>query len=268
MTSELFIGIPHAAHAPERRPGLERILAQLKAEGAPEPYVTTAWRRPQDFGPDLWQTGIASGAEHCVYLSDDALLCEDFVQVVKNVVSVKPTEIIAIFSNHAGASWAKNAGYRWYTTPDGLAGVGSILPRELLVELMAWREEALSREAKDRIPDDTQIDIFAMATGRLIHTPLPSLVDHDDSLPSLLGNGGDGKGPEHTRTSVAPPEPGMANINWNQPAIHLGRQYTGNHWKLLRDTTEDYRRGKDMAERAYALHRDTWRGPGTGPYAA
>ncbi len=189
--------------------------------------------------------------------------CDDFVQVVKNIIQAKPSEIIAIFANHACAGQAKAAGYRWYTTPDGLAGVGSILPREALQGLMAWRDEALSNEAKERIPDDTQIDLFAMATGRLIHTPLPSLVDHDDSLPSLLSPSEPSERLTRARVSEAPPEPGMVNLDWIGPVIHMGRQYTGNHWKLLRDTTEDYRRGKDMAERAYALHRDTWRGPGS-----
>ena len=201
-----------------------------------------------------WQSGVASDADWIVVLNDDADPCPDFATVVEAALAARdPRDPVCFYAAHPKAA---DLGARWYTTHDDLVGVGCALSREAAAEFLAWVDE---HPKLGDFSDDGRVNLWAIATGRRIHTTLPSLVDHQLPDESMVGTV-----EQHARRAVVPIADDAKALTWNHAPVHLGRARSGNHWELLhrleKVTTEHIERayeversGKPVSERPHVL---------------
>lgn len=127
-------------------------------------------------------------ATHFLMLQDDAILCDDFLMKLEEILQDRSGDILGLQVAHplAGKVWAEGSDI--FTTTDMLVGVGYCLPISLLRKFIWWRNSALRTGALEAIPEDTLLGLFATLHGHRIFHPLPPLVDHDTSIPSTCGN--------------------------------------------------------------------------------
>jgi hypothetical protein len=181
------IVIIHAAFDEARRQSLTRLVSQLRLEAPGIPFLIAEdherigclrnWRRGMEMG-------LESGATHIVSLPDDAIICEDFGVIIQACIEARPDDILEGYVNHV----ALRHGILptcWYSTSDGFTGVCGVLPRDLLARHLSWRD---SLPELGDYPNDAGVNLWAIASGRLIYKTAWSLVQHDQRLPSLVGN--------------------------------------------------------------------------------
>lgn len=277
------LALIHAAHIPERVPAFERLCKQLglsrqaglgwvvEYAGEVEDAPVTGIRAITDKAPhwvwseQAWRFLATSEETHGVVLQDDVTVGPGFWHQLNDAKVRRPNDIIAlqcqasiglpkdIFGNPvpgalSAAERARDAGLRWVSTCDGLLGSGYMMPRELYAELLEWREKVAEPRIVETpgLGEDTLINVWAMATGRLIYHCVPALIDHDTTLASTWGN------PHHTRETTP-------NVTWRDDvpafygasgALHAGRHYFGNHWMVLTG-----QKLPDRAARREALER-------------
>jgi hypothetical protein len=177
------LAIPHAPWKPERAPSLTRLVDGL----SPAPSSMVARRVFADREPNwswsekLWAWSAETGASHLLQLQDDVIVGPDFWPQLTAMVDAVSDQVIGLESVLA-------MGSPWYTTSDGLIGVGYLLPRQVTVELLHWRKTALRAEGYKRLNEDQLIGLFCFVTGRRIWHPVPTLIDHDIDLASTYGN--------------------------------------------------------------------------------
>lgn len=250
MTS-LFLSIAHASHRPEREPLLRRLLQTV---GKPHPsvlgiHIESGEKPNLEWAMGQWKAAAESHGTHGLFLNDDVIPCEGFLDVVTSLVEAKPDKIISLHCNHPKAAEVYESGEHWYTSVDGLIGVAYVLPMPILSEFLNWRDVAMVPEARNTTSEDIQIDLFAMANGRDIWHTVPSPIDHDTSVPSTYGNDG------HTnRRPVVGPMADMRSIDWTKGAtspLHVGRYFKCHHWRLITDLVPEHR----CIEQAYQLER-------------
>jgi hypothetical protein len=182
------IVIVHAAFDEARRQSLTRLVSQLRMEAAGIPFLIAEdkdrigclrnWLNAMRMGYD-------SDATHIVSLPDDAIICEDFGAILQACIEARPDDVIECYVNHP-ALRTHDIPTCWYSTSDGFTGVGGCIPRALLMEHIVWRTQ---RAELDDYPNDAGVNLWAADTGRLIYKTAWSLVQHDQRLPSLCGNG-------------------------------------------------------------------------------
>lgn len=213
-----------------------------------DPAPPHVWSRKQ------WAGGV-DDRTHALFLDDDVILCEKFWATLSNAVAARAGDIVALHCNHPRAIEVYNKGFRWMTSVDGLVGCGYVMPQGLLREFIDFERDEMQAWARETPPGnphhlacDTAVSLFAMATGRLIHHTVPALLDHDTSVPSCYGNDG-----HNQRRPAVLPQGDMTGIDWNTEALHVGRVYQGNHWRLI----SELKRPRPLI--AYRLEQEPWR---------
>lgn len=251
-TIRVAFAIAHASFDATRRAHLPAILAHLKGEivkvieddvgvGSLEP-----WKAAMQAAADH------EGVTHVVFLPDDALLHSGYVRQVREIIEAAPDAVVCgmVNSEHPGA---RSPGY-W--TSDGCTLHSGIFPVAALREALAWRERHLLNPSLSHrdggVAGDEGVNLWAMATGRRILKPVPSLIDHAP-LVSLDGNGHQDKVKTVHRQAVVPPDPGASWANVDFGLVpDIGRTYRGNHWRLVTDTFA----GPSWLEKAFAVERN------------
>lgn len=241
----LGISICHAAHKPERKPTLNKMLEALKGQSV---HVEDKPGKPHEWSERQWRYAVSLGCTHAVLLNDDVVLCEDFVEVLTKVIQAKPGHVINLYNTHHYAHQAYAGGKRWLTSPEGLIGIAYALPTSSLVEFLEWRETALMPGTVEVLSEDQLLNLWVMSKHALVWHTVPALVDHDTGVQSCYGN-------VQLRKPEVGPKPGMIELDWNTDGVHQGRQFQGNHWSLIRFMKPEYR----DVERAYLIHCDVVR---------
>lgn len=247
---KLAIGIMHAAWPGAGRTDVCQNLLDRLNTGA----VSAIWKVECDLtkrgawpvARACWEWAVKyTDATHVIVMSDDALPCPRFEDIATRALEAQPNAIVSFYPNHPRSSEAKG----WYTTPDGLVGVAMCMPRELVAEFLDWNDRTMLEGVT--YPEDGRINLFAMATGRLVHVTSPALVDHQCPDTSLVGN-------EHhdmRRPVVGYEGVDLDEIDWTAPPVALGRTYRGAHWNLLTHTKPSERAAQDLACKAYVIER-------------
>lgn len=221
------IVITHAVFDADRRRTLARLLDQLQAEGDKIPVHVTedtdragsldCWRRAMEMG-------LCFDATHVVWLGDDVTVCKNFGRTLRRAIAAQPLQVFDCYVNQENVA----APGGWYTTHDGYVGGAGVMPRELLEEHLAWRAQRMGFEPKgdpSYLGNDEGVNLWAMATGRLIWKTARSLIDHDDTVPSLEGNAG-----HDFRRSARYLADGDHLQGLDDQPVHVGRTYVNNHW--------------------------------------
>ena len=187
----MFITVAVMAH-PKRKAQAEALALQLKTY--PFMDVTISYDTPDagshqsewDNGSRALRAGIGRGDWHAV-IQDDAILCPDFYTNLVNAIDNVPTKtLISLYTGtsrplgkrvKAAVDKAYHATWLQYWLL--LWGVGIVLPSshiEPMLEFISDRDE----------PYDTRIGIFYQRNRLPIYYTMPSLVDHDDVLGTLI----------------------------------------------------------------------------------
>lgn len=128
----------------------------------------------------------------------------DYVGVVQDDVRFHPegwTAILAgieakpdaeILNYHSSSPATRQlfveGGIAWASSPDCAVGTFWLMQNATMRDFVRWCLEDLEPRALERLHEDDLIGVFAMATGRPIHHPVVSPVDHDVSIASAYGN--------------------------------------------------------------------------------
>ena len=174
------LAIPTTADwVPERAASLERLKAQLGHR--PVYYREFRDREPNwSWSGKLWEWGLRCARAHLVQLQDDVVVGPEFWPTLRAMVDERPDDIIGLESVLAPSS-------PWYTSGDGLIGVGYVLPPDVLAWLIDWRE-GLRPGAIQSLNEDQLLGLYAHVSGRRIWHPVPTIIDHDVEIVSTYGN--------------------------------------------------------------------------------
>lgn len=215
--TNISLSISHTPWIPERVESFGRLMSQLGlskmlqeatqgASGFLGPQVREAgWtsltlvmdRAPNwQWSERMWSTPLALnagqqeiGADWHLFLQDDVQVAPRFREWLDAMLAgLDRPAVICLESVHPAAQLLSETGARWYTTRDGMVGVGYLLPTAELEDFLRWRSTELAPGAVERINEDTLLGLWCLVTGRKIWSPLPTPIDHDVSLKSVYGN--------------------------------------------------------------------------------
>lgn len=208
------ISVTVMAH-PSRKARAEALFAELSQYSFCDISIT--WDELNiewDTGERALRYGIGKGDWHIV-VQDDAILSPDFYNNVVGAIKAVPMKtLISLYTGTARpfgarvkaavdkayyATWLRHYMLFW--------GVGILIPSdhiEPMLEFVSDRQELY----------DTRIGLFYQRNMLPIYYTMPSLVDHDDDLGSLLDHGN-------------APEPRVAHrlatgpVSWNRDVIDI-----------------------------------------------
>lgn len=210
------LSIAIMAH-PKRRKQAEALFVQL----AQYPFASKAivWDNHNsewDTGYRSIANGIGKGDWHVV-IQDDALLTPNFYENLEGAISAIPEKVM--FSLYVGtakpmrdeitmavskayfATWLKHYMLFW--------GVGVCIPTDHIEPLL----EFVSDPQFANTLYDTRIGMFYQRNRLPVYYTMPSLVDHDDDLGTLIGT--DAKEPRRAHKLAT----GL--VQWNKQAIDI-----------------------------------------------
>lgn len=203
-----------------------------------------------------WEEAVSSGVDYAIVLNDDAALPRGFVEAALRALqrahARAPGAPVCFYTAHPRAPEADAAGCAFYSTPDGLVGVGCGMHRDAVVDFLAWHDRSFVGEHTD----DGRINLWAMATKRRVLTTVPSLVGHQLPGESTVGNTNGA-----FREPNVPPPADVHALQFEGLVARFGRQYRGNHWRLLTNVGPWDWKPKGLIEEAYRLEREVDEAP-------
>lgn len=133
-------------------------------------------------------------ATHLLVLQDDAILCPYFPEAAAAALEARPDRIVSFFvagaprrsvravTEAAGrcAHWAELDPTDWVPV------VALCLPCGHARDLAIWADEQTFPDSMTS--DDAIVGDWVRARGLTVAATVPSLVDHDDAVPSVMGN--------------------------------------------------------------------------------
>lgn len=250
----IALAIPHTSWAPGRKETLAKLKKQLGGllDGGNPYYLEHDNRSPRREWSEFilrWGAKMALLPEgqgprprmtHFLQLQDDLEVAPFFWRALNAMIEARPNDVLCLQSAHQSGPEASAGGYHGYTTIDGLLGPAWVLPTEVLLEFLEWRDKAVLEGGLDAITEDTLMGTFCMVTGKPIWSPLPSIVDHPCQVASTYGNDRAPRQRSTVRWNLAPlpspRDPPGADLKWDEEALcspefwakppkHLGRFY-------------------------------------------
>lgn len=239
----IALGIPHTPWVDERRASLARLIGAIM----PTPPKVVDHRvfgeraKNWEWSESMWKWGAEAGASHFLTLQDDVIVAPNFWAALHAMLEAVPDQVIGLEVVHPASRALAEQGHRWFTTSDGLIGVGYVVPTLLLREFLEWRAHALKPGAIEAITEDTLLSIWCMVTGRKVWHPIPTIIDHDTSLSSTYANDAHANRrplvrwdsdvwQEHDEEALEDQQPRLEDPDFwifedQGPALHLGRFY-------------------------------------------
>lgn len=168
---------------PSRRDNVLKVLKQL---GADESIVIYDDR--ENGGDALytarkaWLSTFDSNVTHRLVLQDDVLLCDNFLEIVKDIINTLSDNVISLFSTiPVDLVKRKKCCYKKY---DNLSGVAIIMPVIYIKDCWKWIDE----NRNDCLCDDIMISKYCNKHGIKTYTTIPSIAQHlgDTDYKSLL----------------------------------------------------------------------------------
>lgn len=190
------ISIAIMAH-PKRRAAAEALLDQLSEY----PFVEAAVI--YDTANEEWHTGkqaLLQGvgkADWHVVIQDDAILTPRFYQNIKGAITALGEKaLISLYTGTARpmpdrvkAAVDKTPDGGWLAFHQLMWGVGIVIPTDHIEPMLEFVEEI-------DLQYDNKVGEFYTRNGLLTYYTVPSLVDHDDDLDTLIAGHGRDINPE------------------------------------------------------------------------
>lgn len=205
---------------PKRREAAEALALQLKQYPFMDVSISYdgvdagSHQEEWDNGKRALLKGVGRGDWHVV-IQDDAILSPDLYTNLEGAINSVPTKtLISLYTGkprpmgkRVEAAVAKAKYVSWLQYWLLLWGVGIALPSshiEHLIDFVDDREE----------PYDTRIGIFYQRNRLPVYYTVPSLVDHNDEVDSLLDHGKAGGARVAHELATGP-------LNWNSDVIDI-----------------------------------------------
>lgn len=213
----MFITVSIMAH-PKRAQQAKVLANQLKLY--PFIDVSITWDQVNvewHTGERALRRGIGRGDWHVV-LQDDAVLTPDFYNNLIGIIEAVPTKTIVSLYTGTVRPFADRVTEAVNKAPDGswlthfmlLWGVGIMMPSEHIERVLDFLDDP----RYDDTPYDTRIGIAFQRNRLPIYYTMPSLVDHDDDMGSLLDHGG-------TNSPRVAHRLADGLVDWNQQVINI-----------------------------------------------
>jgi hypothetical protein len=178
-------------HHPARAHLLDRLVDALGgAEVVVDPDPDSPYRSPfRTYMEALRRT--PTGATHRLIVQDDALPCAGFRDRMLEAVAEKPDVLVALFAPGASThrvpiTRAALAGERWaQLRPTWVPTVALVWPVELVPRFVAWADDRYAGSVREG--DDGPVGKWAARNHLRAWATVPSLVEHPDVEPSLIG---------------------------------------------------------------------------------
>ena len=183
----IALAIPHTDWVPARAASMARLRAQLgQVDG---PYREFTDRAPNHvWSVALWTWLYESGAEWGLQLQDDVMVAPCFWPALRASLSALPpaAEVVGLTSLHPSSREIARRGHRWYRTDANLVGWAYAVRHDALGAFLRDRERM--GESFRQQNEDEQLGLWAGQTKRTVWHPVPTLCDHDTSIPSTYAN--------------------------------------------------------------------------------
>lgn len=191
----MSISVAVMAH-PNRRASAESLHRELSAYPFAEVAIVysekvdgTLHEREWDTGTRSLRWGLGKGSWHLV-IQDDAILTPEFYDNLVGAIEALPYKtLISLYTGQARpwpvkitAAVERAADGDWLRYWMLLWGVAIVIPTDHIEPMLEFVEDM-------REPYDTRIGMFYQRNMMEVFYTMPSLVDHDDHQPSLLGHG-------------------------------------------------------------------------------
>jgi hypothetical protein len=139
---------------------------------------------------------LPSYADHLLVVQDDVELCHNFAPALLRIAESNPDVPVCLFlarlpkeaSVRATRALQKNLRYVTLATRSFVPVVAILWPVAKAEEFMLWVEQ--NPHVRGRFPqrsDDAMVGIWTILTKQEIRATVPSLVEHPDMEPSLIG---------------------------------------------------------------------------------
>lgn len=178
---------------PSRQASAEALLAEIRLMPFAAPEIIYDERNSEwDTGYRSLKYGADKGDWHIV-IQDDAILTPDFYRNVLNIITAVPTKTVVSLYTGKVRPLADRVKSAVDKAPDGsflnhymlMWGVGILLPSSHIEPLLDF----VSDPRYDDTAYDIRVGMFYHRNRLPIYYAIPSLVDHNDDLGSLIGNG-------------------------------------------------------------------------------
>ncbi len=147
---------------------------------------------------------IPDNATHLLVMQDDARPCDGFAAAVHAAILERPSRIICLFLPGAGpllrrVTLARKNRERWIEFPSisYIPLVAVVYPADVARQIPPFAD---AKKIPVGRTDDAVVAMFARAHRLAACAPLPSLVEHLDSVPSVMGMPS-GNGASHRRAA-------------------------------------------------------------------
>ena len=187
--SKIVVGIAHAGWAKGRQAGLERLMEQLKPQGAKVEVIASAVREHASvWARRLWKWAAvedAKGADAIICLNDDIEVSPDLIAAVDAMLAFETSRMISLHCTNPAARGIAHAGERWLRTYH-LTGPAYVLRKGAARGLVEWWSQEPQTFLRT-INEDNAAIYFAFRNREPIWNTIPALVTHDVGIPSTLG---------------------------------------------------------------------------------
>lgn len=211
-------------HHPSRPDLLARLLASLGPDAARADVVVD----PDPSGDrSPWRTYRAAlertppGASHRLIVQDDAVALPGFLAAAEASLAAKPDAVVCYFVGGQPASSALRcrralkAGHPWalMNPQDWVPVVACAWPAATVARFLEWTE-ARPADPRRMRSDDYLAGTFARQRRLPVWATVPSLVQHPDDAPSLIGRPHRSGGNPGRCAAVWNPDLDLAAVAW------------------------------------------------------
>ena len=133
---------------------------------------------------------------HVIVLQDDVIPCDGFPRAVMEGIRERPEDVLSLWVGDLRDTTARfyrkaqTKGERWSPVhfSDIHHCVALVWPREIALEFLHWAATSrLPGEDRPRQSDDAIVGAWARRTRHQVWAVVPSLVEHNDDVPSTIG---------------------------------------------------------------------------------
>lgn len=193
------LAISHTPWVPERLASMRRLYTQIEADiTGKKPrviYEEFADKEPNHvWSEKMWKWATEQDVQWCVFLQDDAVVSPSFFDDLDTITGYCcdtpfAYSVVGLQVAHPAAVALAADGFTGFLTHDGLVGVGYAIKREALVLFLDWRANQLKEGVVENVGEDTLLGLWCALTGTCVYHPIPTIVDHDTTIPSTYDNG-------------------------------------------------------------------------------
>jgi hypothetical protein len=186
----IALGIPHAKHIEGRPESLRRLIDAIvpsypdELNGITLDFCLFSERESnRSWARKLWEWGASTDDDWLLQLQDDVIVPPFFWPALRAMLTNFPHDCIGLEAAHPAGPLLAAQGHRWYKTRAWVVGVGWVLRRTVVEELLKW-------DGPPELNEDDYIGAFLKMTGRDAYHPIPTIIQHDTTVPSAYMNDG------------------------------------------------------------------------------